>query len=681
MNATAKFTVALAAVVGGAACGADTGGTAPPGDLPPARIVSATTLPTTARATDVLPVTVRVLDVEGNPAQGIPVAWESRRLSPSGDPVPHGEVSGAGPTDEAGETTVAWRLGELATEQLLSATLASVPTLSLTFRLDVKAGVASVLSLSPDSLSFDALGDSAALMHVARDEYGNALAAGQLSLSSGDTLVARLSGDWVRSTGNGLTVVELIADGLRDVLFVRVQQSPRFATVGPSDRLLMVGDTSAVTATALDRNGFPIDGIAFTFVSVDPGIASVSDAGLVTGVAEGRAEIRARTVDSSPASGSVFISVFDPQPFVLRDIQSGSSHLCGLDAGGIAWCWGDDGEGQLGAGAPIDCGFGATSCSEYPIRMADVGLSLIGDHGLCGVRADGQGFCWGVGFLGDSTEHVEPAREPVAVLGPVGFLQIDGGGERVCGIGVDSLAYCWGAASPPLGDETFTERAAPTKVKLEERVRTISVSRNHSCAIAMDGAAWCWGSDGFGQLGDGNQGFSAVPVLVAGGLRFQTISVGDITSCGVAAGGDIHCWGSNVFGQLGIGDLSMDRSPVPVRAETPAGVAFKGVAVGSGHVCAIDTQGVLYCWGDDHRGQLGVDIAQEDCSGAPCASRPTRVSSDERFAQVSLGFSHSCALAEDGVTYCWGGAGPALGIGRFPSNVPRPVRVDGRFSQ
>ena len=38
----------------------------------------------------------------------------------------------------------------------------------------------------------------------------------------------------------------------------------------------------------------------------------------------------------------------------------------------------------------------------------------------------------------------------------------------------------------------------------------------HSLAVASDGTVWAWGSNEFGQLGDGSNSSSAVPVQVSG---------------------------------------------------------------------------------------------------------------------------------------------------------------------
>ena len=57
--------------------------------------------------------------------------------------------------------------------------------------------------------------------------------------------------------------------------------------------LTSLGDTLQVTATALDAQGAPIPGVGIAYTSSDAAIATVSQAGLITAVANGAATIHA----------------------------------------------------------------------------------------------------------------------------------------------------------------------------------------------------------------------------------------------------------------------------------------------------------------------------------------------------------------------------------------------------
>jgi alpha-tubulin suppressor-like RCC1 family protein len=95
-------------------------------------------------------------------------------------------------------------------------------------------------------------------------------------------------------------------------------------------------------------------------------------------------------------------------------------------------------------------------------------------------------------------------------------------------------------------------------------VTAIDAGGARSCAI-VDGAAKCWGGNRLGSLGDGTMMDSHVPVQVQGLTSgVVDISIGDTHICAVTSDGAVWCWGGNDYGQLG--DGSRIRSSVPVRA-------------------------------------------------------------------------------------------------------------------
>jgi DNA/RNA endonuclease G (NUC1) len=84
------------------------------------------------------------------------------------------------------------------------------------------------------------------------------------------------------------------------------------ASVGvtPSPGATTVGGTTTLTATARDAAGQPINGVTFTWTSSAPAIATVSDAGVVSGVAAGSATITAKAPNG--VEGSSVVNVTTP---------------------------------------------------------------------------------------------------------------------------------------------------------------------------------------------------------------------------------------------------------------------------------------------------------------------------------------------------------------------------------
>lgn len=198
------------------------------------------------------------------------------------------------------------------------------------------------------------------------------------------------------------------------------------------------------------------------------------------------------------------------------------------------------------------------------------------------------------------------------------------------------------------------------------RIIEVGSGGDFSCALRDDGLVYCWGVNNVGQLGDGSQAPSSVPVQVSGAVRFAHIYVGDIAACGLTATGAAYCWGSNQYGLLGAA-LSDDLSPVPVAVA--GGHTFIGLHVGLRTVCGVATDGVTYCWGENGSyGLLGTGTT------TPSSDVPVAVqnSGSLGFTQVTVGFFDACALDGTGAAYCWGSSS-FFGNGTTGSAIPTPT--------
>jgi alpha-tubulin suppressor-like RCC1 family protein len=104
---------------------------------------------------------------------------------------------------------------------------------------------------------------------------------------------------------------------------------------------------------------------------------------------------------------------------------------------------------------------------------------------------------------------------------------------------------------------------------------------------------------------------------------------------------------------------------------TPA-IDFASVGTGARHVCGLDLQGSIWCWGDNNVGQLGIaDVTQ--------ASAPALVGDPEvKWSELSVGAEHTCGITDHQVM-CWGqnGDGQVAGSKAGTYNVPTPVQFAG----
>jgi alpha-tubulin suppressor-like RCC1 family protein len=171
----------------------------------------------------------------------------------------------------------------------------------------------------------------------------------------------------------------------------------------------------------------------------------------------------------------------------------------------------------------------------------------------------------------------------------------------------------------------------------------LTVGGSHACARLSDGTVRCWGSDGFGQLGNGLGGDSALPTPVVGLAGAILIDSTDISSCATFAEGanaKVSCWGGNSFGESTV--IQQD----PVALTGLQGMKALGVAID--FLCIVRESGPPECMGSNNEGQLGNGGRVDSVNFGPTSPLPRAVT------KLSLGGSAACALMADGTLACWG---------------------------
>jgi alpha-tubulin suppressor-like RCC1 family protein len=167
----------------------------------------------------------------------------------------------------------------------------------------------------------------------------------------------------------------------------------------------------------------------------------------------------------------------------------------------------------------------------------------------------------------------------------------------------------------------------------------------------------------------------AEPVPVTGLANGVKVTAGATFSCATTNDGAIFCWGDDHYGQLGTGH--------DVVRTLPATLALSAgqVSAGGAHSCAVGratgpggTAGFV-CWGSDRAGQLG-DNGDDD------RSLPAPIELPLLPGGVSAGTLHSCVVDSSAALWCWGrGSSGQLGPGHlvdtpFPIEVALPTGAD-----
>lgn len=252
------------------------------------------------------------------------------------------------------------------------------------------------------------------------------------------------------------------------------------------------------------------------------------------------------------------------------------------------------------------------------------------------------------------------------------FKKISGGMGYFCGLTSASSVMCWGYnADGQLGNGTNANSSLPVQVVgLESGVADIEAGFGHVCAVTTAGEAKCWGANASGQLGNGTTVKSSVPVTVSGlgaGSGVTQISASrDRHTCATTSSGAAYCWGANYAGQLGDNTLTTRTTPIQV---TAAGVVAQ-ITTGTAHSCAVTTSGSMRCWGRNDNGQIGDGTKT-------MRKTPTLVQGLTSGVQMAEGgINNTCAIVS-GAAMCWGlGSDGSLGNGAKVESLT-PVMVSG----
>ncbi|MFM7718251.1 MAG: InlB B-repeat-containing protein [Actinomycetota bacterium] len=395
------------------------------------------------------------------------------------------------------------------------------------------------------------------------------------------------------------------------------------------------------------------------------------------------------TISSSQPVSATYAGTFPP--ITPLKVAAGEVHACAVNASGTGGCWGSDGNGRLGdGGANTDQVI--TSAVAMPASRTFLEISGGGAH-TCALADNGRAYCWGSdgnGQLGNGATTGDQAS-PSLVSTVTTFTEISAsagasgsGSAHTCGLATVSSVgriYCWGSdLYGQVGNGATTgDQAEPVLLALPSGVSgfaRVSAGLNHTCALTDAGVAYCWGRDNFGQLGDaGTNTDQPSPVAVAGGLTFTEIAAGAYSTCAIATSGAAYCWGSDANGRLGNGTTLTADQPSPSAVSSAA--TFVQVSVGGAHACGVASDGKAWCWGRDVEGQLGNGSTTTTDQAAPVeATRP----GGQTFVQVVAGNLFTCASLSDNSIRCWGSDASGQLGNDVAGNTTSPTLVQSRFA-
>lgn len=130
---------------------------------------------------------------------------------------------------------------------------------------------------------------------------------------------------------------------------------------------------------------------------------------------------------------------------------------------------------------------------------------------------------------------------------------------------------------------------------------TIAAGTNHSLVIKSDMSLWAAGSNSMGQLGIGNDFTDSDGRKVLSNIIFAEAN--DDVSFAIDTNGTLYGWGDNSKGQISpdSGDLKIFK-PMKLMENVVS------VSAGETHTVAVTTDGTAYGWGGNSSGELGFAV-------------------------------------------------------------------------
>ena len=215
-----------------------------------------------------------------------------------------------------------------------------------------------------------------------------------------------------------------------------------------------------------------------------------------------------------------------------------------------------------------------------------------------------------VSLTGVAAPSWASARPAVTVgaLQNVTSLASDSNSGSTCALLSTGHVACWGYNNDgELGNGTEANSDVPVAVHAITNAKAIAEDSNTGnnggsfCALLSTGQIKCWGYNNDGQLGNGTTTTSTLPVAVKNISTAVVLTGGDYGFCALLASSHIDCWGYNGYGQLGNGTTTSSDVPVAVRKITNAA----RVNIGNYGYCALLSTTHVDCWGYGGHGELG----------------------------------------------------------------------------
>ena len=379
-------------------------------------------------------------------------------------------------------------------------------------------------------------------------------------------------------------------------------------------------------------------------------------------------------------------------------VAAGYSTSVGIRADGALFTWGSAASGSLGNGTTT-----GDRSSPIAIGSSSWNYAEAGHGSNFAIRTDGGLFAWGINTngklgVGDITLRNSPVQ-----IGASSWSIVSSRNLTTGAITTDGALFLWGFGGTLGTGATLTgNRSSPVQViagapNSQSRFTQVAIGESGGMAIGADGLGYFWGPCGVAPAVNWNipwmnnvQSTLLVPnplttftnetdesnYLTATGktnLSWRQAVANAYGGLALRSDSKIYIWGGNTDGAIGVNSTNAGDWRIALQPLLPQSnfnfIAAAGDHGGRPRYYAIGTDGILYAWGNNFAGSLGVGDSTR-------RNAPTAVNITSSFVFVAGGPFSTAAIATDGSLFTWGqGTNGALGNGTTTGNVFNPTKI------
>lgn len=307
----------------------------------------------------------------------------------------------------------------------------------------------------------------------------------------------------------------------------------------------------------------------------------------------------------------------------ITAIAAGDDFAAALDSQGKVWVWGDNYYAQLAL--PHSKLYSTVPLGVEELNGVTVTAIAAGSFHMVALADDGSLWAWGDNSSGKlglghanssyNTMGRLPEQIPLETLGGRTVASIAAGYANTAVVATDGTVWTCGStvalgrATSPVSENLLGQVTGFGEAEIAEA----AIGRFHIAVRDEDGNVWSWGLSTGAKLGE-TQG------TVSTSSPSQVPEMNDKSIIAIAAGGDntaaldstgiVWTCGRNTSGQLGNGETT-SSSIANYFPETSTLEGFSKIIVAKTyhfndvHMLGLKSDGTLWAWGGNDKGQLG----------------------------------------------------------------------------